>query len=1003
MTYADVLTKIDQAYAIISERIAARRAEYIQSGILSNRISYEDISLEYIMETLLLPLLPELIDSYLAFSYQYKRKVYRIYVATLCELVKNGLVNGGILKTMESRMGTTFDRNHHYDLLNWALSCEGIPLLVKNGRRQYEETIINEAGIPRNYHKTCLEIFTIYWKWLRNYEFAERKNFLECYFEDRPVDKNYIVDQAEASTLTILKAETKNFSHKIIETCIKLDRTFSAIDSYSNNITEDNLDEVAKEISALVGFNIFSVVRSESIKKYILAYAKRVSFKKFERFLDGMASNEEIILPNGCKRKIAEYPQHSYLGGRHIVRGNAYDVSYPISFSVNEFFDIPVQKIQMLGNAVLYTSDEPIDVEVDGIEKTARLFLNDRHECLYVFYERIAPASFAYIDGVPVEVTRPFSKKTYIGKFWDFDVQQYQLGLMISEICYADRKKAMKPVAVICNDTPLISASTNSNGAFRVQDKIYRLQDRSLNQDISLSFIVDEKSIESWSVHAESFYFWNKQTGIRIHDKIEVSDWNGPAIGLCFSRNSINHCSAEYKYLYSTQGYNVYEININFSAKTLEINEYIFPIIQSEHPYLSLNNQIDVISGEYCIEEREPLSISILNYQAASNDCYLLIEHDMAFSSYNLRNIGPEDLRDITCLVNGQGINGKQYDGKSGKWRLSIVQNNRCISELNVVVIPYLMIRMDKAYYSEGENITVSMATKTPCFESGGEYVSCKEINIGSAAIEMKGNHVGAKPIEFDCYIDKCGITKHLRVFPYVWGLRCKDLDTNLWEEARPHDLVYSELQKRQLFICSTVEVLINIATNDAESKRCVQPGFNRVNLRSLIFNWTKYNEICFVDEYEKSQNIQVTYLTKIFVLEVVRSRTELSIQLEYNGPTGSTLNVRVFSGAVPIAFAERKAYYNNFQLRLWIPDEKLYSSSLSVEARIDRQDYQVVYQGICPAQVLKRGTLPFSFNRDTGIIELLTHAVDVGKSVGGKVRAKSLISLISGENSNDN
>ena len=1003
MKYTDILAGIDSAYAIISTRVAAKEAEYTNARIFIDRVSYEDISLEDIIDSLLLPLLPYLIDSYARLPIEYRTKSYKVYVATLCELVKNGLVNGGILKTMDARMGITFDRNHHYSLLKKALQHEGIHLIKKNGRHQYEETIINEAGIPRNYHRTCLDIFTIYWKWLRNYDFEERKNFLESYFEDRPVDKNYIVDRADALKLTVLKSETQDFSRKIIKTCLRLDVVFSAIDSYPSSITDENFNEIAQEISSLVGFNILSIVRSNNIQKYILDYAKCVSFQKFGCILQGMPGNEEIILPNGHSQRIAGYSQKGFLGGRHLVRGNAYNVSYPISLTVDELFCIPLRTIQMMGNAVLYTSDEPIIAEIDGAEKSAHIFFNNQHEYLYVFYERIAPASFAYIDGIPIEVTQPFSKKVYIGKFWDHDLQQYQLGLFIAELRYADIKAAMKPVSVSCNGVSVVSSSTNHNGAFRIQERVYCLQEDSFTQVISMSFEVDGKTIESWKVAPEDFYFWNKQTGIRIRDKIEVDRWYGPAIGLVFSKAPISHCSVNFQFLYSAQGYNVYTVNIDFSAKLLDIDGHVFTIIQTEHPYISLIGEVDIISDEYCIEERRPLSIAILNYASADIDCYLLIEHDMAFSSYNIKNIQPEDLEDVSSLIENQEINDRLHQGKAGKWRLSLIQNNKCISEINVTVVPYITIQMDKPYYAEGEMVTVSVATRTPCFEAGGEYITHKELSIGKAAIEMVGNHVGVAPIDFDCYIDKCRITKHLRVNPRVWGLRCKDAEADAWESNKPYKLNYSEMKKKHLFICSTTEALITVEAANIKKQRYVFPGFSRINLQYLINNWVKQNTISFTDEYKRGQKLNVIYSPIISISDIVRNRDGLTISLGYIGPTSSLLHIQVFSGSTVVASTERNAYRNRFTLQIWISNDRLNSPDISVEARIDDQDYQTVYRGVCPEGEKEQKIVSFSFNQDTGIIELLGHPSSSEKFLNSDVSSKSLVSLISGGRNNGN
>lgn len=968
MKYSDILVNISNAYDIITQRIEMVETENSRKGRLVDRVQYEDVSLDDIMDSLLLPLLPELIEFYSRIPHQYQVKVYRIYIATLCEIVKNGLVNGGILKTMDARMGKTFDRNHHYDLLQKALHSEGIDVLDKS--RKYEETIINEAGIPRNYHATCLEIFSLYWKWLRNYQYNERKQFLFEYFNDKPINKIYILEHSDAARLLSLKQEIKTFSSKVIKTCLKLDVVFSAIDRFPGSITTENLNEVAEQISANVGFNIFSIVRSGRIKEYILDYAKRISFLKFDQIIAGLPGNEEIILPNGCRKKVDSYSAKNFLGGRHVVRGNAYDVSYPVSLAINELFNIPENKIHMLGNAVLYTSEEPIFADIDGVEKEGRLFINEQQEYLYVFYERIAAASFAYIDGDPVDITSPFSRKTYIGKCWNQELHRYQLALILSDIRFADYKYSMKPVQIVCNGENIVSSSTNKNGAFRIQEKICFVDFETIVKDINLSFIVDGIEMDSWEILLDDFYLWNKQTGIRIKDKIEVREWYGTTDCILFSRDAVTYCSTKYEYLYSTQGFLVYSVMLNFSDNSLNINNHNINIMQSSEPYILLGSEAEIISGELCIKENVPITLLLHNYSENITDCHLVIEYEMDTASYNLKNLKAHDLYDITQLLKS----ADNISGKTGKWRISLNLGNKCVSRLSVVVVPYLTIRTEKKYYSEEEDVYVTIQSASPCFEAEGEYVCSKRLFIGSAQIQMDGNHVGGKILEFDCSIDKCGISKQFKISPRVWGLRLKNNESGLWENLYHDRIDYSELDTRQLFVCSTSDFQMKILSNGSEYKWDIQPGYSKINLRNIVSKWKKKNLISFIDGTESEKVLSISYLPRYTVVSVNRNREGLLAAVQYQGPIDVLLSVRVFSGTELVRLSEKEIYNNQFIFRICVLENKLISPEITIEARIDNQDYQLVGQYILNAPTLESmHTKEFHLNANTSIIELLS------------------------------
>lgn len=180
MLNSEFVNQIDKAYAVIGERLESVKEGYRIHGIPFDRIPFEEIQLDDILGDVLLPLTPELIRRSNSFPVGYEEKCYKVYVATLCELLKDGLVGGGINKTIEANIGP-FDLNRHYKLIKKALAFEGIPLLEK--KRKFEETLINEAGIPRNYHRQCLDFFSIYWKWLHDYDRSDRLAFLSMFLE----------------------------------------------------------------------------------------------------------------------------------------------------------------------------------------------------------------------------------------------------------------------------------------------------------------------------------------------------------------------------------------------------------------------------------------------------------------------------------------------------------------------------------------------------------------------------------------------------------------------------------------------------------------------------------------------------------------------------------------------------------------------------------------------------------------------------------------------------
>ena len=969
MTKIELTQSIDNAYQLIEERISLQKQRYEEKSIHVKRISFEDVSLEDILESVLLPLLPELIENYARLELKYRWKSYRIYIGTLCEIVKNGLVNGGILKTMDARIGE-FDRNHHYALLKDALEFEGIEIIDKH--RKYEETIINEAGIPRGYHKKCIEFFRLYWKWLHNFDVSERESFLRSYLNAEPLSKVYIIDQADRQRLDALRRDTQSFSEKVIKTCQKFERVFTAIDSYPEAITETNIETIAAVISSIVGFDIFSVVRSSAVKQYILEYGQKVSFTKFAHIKKNLPDGESIVLPNGKVRKNSEYLLPGFIGGIHRIRGNAYEVSFPIALSIEDYYSIELQKPLVYGNSIVYTSDEPIEAEVDGFDRPHRTFYDAYRGVLYVFYERVSPGSFVYLDGVPVQEFAPFSHKTYICKYWDGQVRHYKLALCIDFIKYASSSNSMRKVSLSCNGAEIIHGQTNSNGAYRLLDKLVPLSDAIPNNDIQLEFTVNNELIESWKTEVSDFYMWGKQSGLRVYSEIDLSKWYGPSYVIVFSKEEISDASFPLEHLYDEQGYHVYEGVFDKTADAISLLGKSITINKPTRSFIELLSDYNIYSEKICVRETDTFAIKIHNLDKDDNTQILQIEHDNEIRSYNLLNLSESDLGNVYALL---PLFGEKLNYVGG-WSLILYKSDQRISELYVEVLPEISLRSSKAYYVEGEEVTVDVCASGDCFEQEGDYVDTKRIQIGTASVAMNGNLVHPQPIEFDCYIDKCDVVRRLTFVPDTWGLRMRDLTTDLWMTSCLASLTFEELRRYAVFVCSTIEMSLFVSADDDKITRMIHPGYNKVNLKQFLWDFGAKTDVVFTDSYNQARTISVICPTRITADPLEYAESTVVIPIKYFGPTYTTLDIRVYSGKDAVLSITRNVYHNSFRMNLYIDRFRIKEPNISIEARVGTQDYQQIIAAIVDIGRLKDTIKVFQFSEDLSLIELLSHSI---------------------------
>lgn len=966
MLNAEFLDRVNSAYSIINSRLESVKEEYRLHGIPFSRISFEEIQLDDILQDILLPLTPELIARSNALPVGYAEKCYKVYVATLCELLKNGLVGGGINKTIEASIGP-FDLNRHYKLIKTALAVEGIPLL--NKKRKYEETLINEAGIPRNYHRQCLIFFSIYWKWLHDYDRLDRLDFLSKFLTGEQLDKIYIFDPFDKSKADTFResAEMGAFVEKATRTCEKLDRIFSALDSFPSAITDDNLDKVAVHISESLGFNIFTVIRSSELRKHILDYAKKISFRKFNNLIGNFPENESITLPNGFTKTKSNYSLSNYMGGVHVVRGTHYEVTFPCALSVDEIYKLNKNEPYHLGSAVLYTSEEPIYAEENGFEKTYRTFYHSDKGLLYVFYDRIKPASYLYIDDIPIDNGNPFSQKTYISKIWNPEERHYQLYLTIYELFYADQRHDACQVCLKCNGRNILTGSTNQSGSFRLNDKNISLNDLLVTDDLlNLQFFVNSEVVQEWQCTLLPLYIWNKQTGMRIYNEIVLSEWVGVNTIIVFAKDQITVSSIELNLLYEENGYYVYEGVFMPEDQQLELNSTVIPIKKPDGAYIELLSDCTMVSDRFCINYEEKLSLAV-HGRDEEKEQILLIEHEEENVSYNLVTLIPEELQDVTGLIRREN---PLTATNIGEWHISLFENGIKVSEKHVTVLPTVTFLPDKPYYYEDEIVEGILLATAPCFELEGEYVSELKTTVGKAKLEIEES-VNSRSLDLSFFIDRCDVYCHMAVKPDVWALRVKDNSTSDWRSALTH-LGYDELDEQNYYVCTTGEIELTIRTDELFSKKEYRQGCYPLRLKDYLINPKKKSTIDIRDAYGQEAKLLIVYPGRVLFTKLEYDSERVIVRMNYQGPIGSKVFMRAFSGSALLSYIERKANYNHFSIKLFLRRNEIVDPNIIVEAKIDEGDFETVCRESVDVGLFPSSVPSFDFTSQTSLIDLL-------------------------------
>ena len=962
MTIQELIQFINNAYEIINDKIISVKNSFDEKGINWTRISFEDISLEDMLNDVLIPILPELINKYECLPQKVLWKSYKVYIASLCEISKNGL-DGGILKTLRGRIGE-FSLGRHYSLIKQALAFERIPIIDK--AKKYEETIINEAGIPRGFRRKCLQFFTTYWKWLHNYDRDKRYAFLSDFLNEEPINEVFILDNNDFNRLVNLRFEFSSFSEKVIKTCEKLDRVFSAIDQFPEEITEDNLLDVSSTISKELGFDILTVIRTDAIKQYILEYSKRISFSKLEHILELLPKNELIELPNRSRKKKEAYTFTSYMGGKHIIRGNAYEVSFPIHLSLDDLYSIDRNTPLLIGNSVIYTSEEDILVERDGNTRPYRVFYSPIHGYLNVYYERVTPASFIYIDGQLLPNEEPFSKRVFIGKYWDHDAHHYKLAVYIAELKFADRTQQMQQVRFKCNDVLLYGSTVNRNGSFVIRD-IVRPLPGEIGDVLNFDFCVGANSISNWTIDVSEIYIWGKQSGLRVYDSIDISQWIGTPEIIIFSKQDITSSSINLEYLYDECGFRVYKGVFDRTADYLQLGEINIPIIEPKTPYLQMNSEFSILSEKMCVENAPTFGIKIINYSDEA-DCVLRIEHDSRSVSYNVRNIDTTDIKDVLSLFPSSSLS--QFD-VSGQWLISLISKTKCISSISVFMLPKLSAQVKKDIYASGEPVEIIIKSASNCFEVEGIYTNQKTISVGKASLEYIDGNIVPKILETNVYIDKCEISKQISITPDVWDIIYIN-DQNKVKRIDSGAIVnYKELIKGFYVFTPKTTQLDILVNNNAYYVRLI-PGKNIMNLKKLLNNALLKNHIKF-SLNNGTKDFYILFNPSVSYDHHRIDGRNVLFSFDYYGPINVEVMIRIFSGETIICNAREKMDLNSTSFEVLIDKAKFLFNSIIIESKIGKQDFLRLFEG--EIKLLKQKHEKGLFNSSSSIIELLEWA----------------------------
>jgi len=925
--------KIEHIYEIIVKEENIQRSYNASKGFFKIKVSFEDIDLEKHLDpdmvSLIIPMQEFYKDNRIR---QIRDKIFKVYIATLCEMAKRGFV-GGINITIEEYTGCKFDLNRHYELLKSALNNELIKIRKEYGHH-YEETIIYEAGIPRKFHKYSLHFFEIYWKWLKGVNQELRHRFLNNFLHEIALDDVYILDRIDYNNLTEIRNGMNVFKTKLFKTCLRLECVFVGLDSYDGEILESNISDVCETISENLGFNILTIVRVNNIQKYFLKYARKVGFIRFQSILNGLKNDEPIIIPDGVNVYKCQYTQERFICGTHCIKSISYDVLYPIGLTLDEVLNLQHDTVLQQGNHYIYISYESFDVEIDGYNRPIREFIHKKQN-RYLYVGTIPAASIAYIDGKCITNERTLSVSAYIKKYWNSTTHENQLCLYLNEIKFADKKKAMTQVDIEFADTK-ITRYTNRNGYMPIVKERSIPLFESINPQICIN--VGDDQIYKQLYALEDLYIFSLQFGIHIKGEIDEANWLGDNRVVLFIKQEI--CKFDGIQLTLTNmylDYYVYLGEIDFSSAKVMINEKEYFIRKSKNAYILLKPTYEIINDAVCYSLFENVDFQIKNIPFENfKDIILRVEHNGYYKTFNREKLHNEEISLKQLWA--------ESDKLTGVWELEMFYEQKQVHKVSFVVIPQISLVYDERVYKSGETVAITVKAYANCFEIEGESTNTATVIAGVAELMHIGNLVTSKELEAEIYLAECRIYRKISMRPFVWDLQILNTSSQEWVSNRKIQLDIEQLNDFGLFICATRGFSAKIVANSEQVSKNVNPGYNKIWVGSIINNWKVINKICVSDEYGCVTQAEITYPPKFDTIIFEPKGEDLIAIISYNGPLDIPLRLCAFCDIERISNEVHTVRYNRCQFQLIINNIGRYEGkSIVVEGNFFDQDAMVL------------------------------------------------------------
>lgn len=641
------------------------REQFIKQGYLDkkDRLTYENIDLTDLEEKLIL-----LLCNYHEYgrnisSSSNKNMLDKVSLAAMCQFIKSEYHIRAYTKDYEILTGLKIN-TRFYNILENAFRQEGI--LPNNWDKmkgfRYKDTLINETGIPKYLANEIIDLFKLYWKYLRKFNF-------DYVYENinKILEKNHIwkIKQNEIDRLKESYVKLSEYPRKVKTVIRQLSDVCKLLEE--GNYYEEDLekDEIVRGINRILKFDIYRILpRKDSLKVLYIEILSKVSINKFENILKNTQGNIDMHIPSGSRRAYIK-KSDVQLGIYHINSPiyRIYTVLPHTSLSISSLLEFKKnQFIEIKNNCLGYRSDKPYTVKIGKYKQENSYPLYDNYRIKgYYWCGKIPSAMPLTINNYVYEPIK-FVDYSPIFKYYYNDSMSYTYSLLLNNFKIYLPSYSNEKISISCN--------------YSDETKYLYIDNDGYIENKRLAFNINKE-------------IGNEPINIEINHITTYND--------VLYKESIKRVNDIDLYIKNLKKNNYAKTNFEYNLKDKDWefdNKIIFHIEQFGN-----NNKV------------------ITNIKNSIKEIEIITNYNNKYSQFLLEDIAINEGKNILIcnekLRKRIGIN----NNLSAKVNLKFAYNHCKIFETDLIILDDIKVEVDSKVYINGDNIDINIKYKDKIYK----------------------------------------------------------------------------------------------------------------------------------------------------------------------------------------------------------------------------------------------------------------------------------------------